>query len=196
MAAIEAGIIQRAQLLNLLLEDLYGRATLDFERAIAARAAVCESGISAAAGGACRFRSTAICICWQWIWRARRTGSGGCWRTARRRLRARAMRWRTGPLFRTCCRICSAQSNVRRLAPFFRAQRDALINLAGSDNPRIVLLTPGPYNETYFRAFVSGALSGLHAGGRRGPDGARPASVSENGGRLAAGGCDPAARGR
>jgi len=41
-------------------------------------------------------------------------------------------------------------SNVLRLAPFFRAQRDALINLAQCHNPRIVLLTPGPHNETYF----------------------------------------------
>src|SRR6202000_1480096 len=29
-------------------------------------------------------------------------------------------------------------SNVLRLAPFFRAQRDALTNLAGCDSPRIV----------------------------------------------------------
>ena len=41
-------------------------------------------------------------------------------------------------------------SNVVRLAPFFRAQRDALTSLASSSNPRIVLLTPGPHNETYF----------------------------------------------
>ena len=41
-------------------------------------------------------------------------------------------------------------SNVLRLAPFFRAQREALTNLAQRDNPRIVLLTPGPLNETYF----------------------------------------------
>jgi uncharacterized circularly permuted ATP-grasp superfamily protein/uncharacterized alpha-E superfamily protein len=41
-------------------------------------------------------------------------------------------------------------SNVLRLAPFFRAQREALTNLSPRDNPRIVLLTPGPYNETYF----------------------------------------------
>src|ERR1700744_463787 len=41
-------------------------------------------------------------------------------------------------------------SNVLRLAPFFRAQRDALISLCPRNNPRIVLLTPGPYNETYF----------------------------------------------
>ena len=41
-------------------------------------------------------------------------------------------------------------SNVVRLAPFFRAQRDALASLASCGNPRIVLLTPGPHNETYF----------------------------------------------
>jgi uncharacterized alpha-E superfamily protein len=41
-------------------------------------------------------------------------------------------------------------SNVLRLAPFFRAQRDALTTLAQCSNPRIVLLTPGPHNETYF----------------------------------------------
>jgi uncharacterized circularly permuted ATP-grasp superfamily protein/uncharacterized alpha-E superfamily protein len=41
-------------------------------------------------------------------------------------------------------------SNVLRLAPFFRAQRDALIAMSTRENPRIVLLTPGPHNETYF----------------------------------------------
>ena len=39
---------------------------------------------------------------------------------------------------------------MQRLAPFFRAQREALSQLSGRDNPRIVLLTPGPHNETYF----------------------------------------------
>jgi len=42
------------------------------------------------------------------------------------------------------------KSNVQRLAPFFRAQRDALATLSHRNNPRIVLLTPGPHNETYF----------------------------------------------
>jgi uncharacterized circularly permuted ATP-grasp superfamily protein/uncharacterized alpha-E superfamily protein len=42
--------------------------------------------------------------------------------------------------------------NVERLAYFFRALRDLLHSLAphNRDNPRIVLLTPGPYNATYF----------------------------------------------
>lgn len=47
-------------------------------------------------------------------------------------------------LFRDC--------RVQRLALFFRALRDTLRTAAphNRDNPRIVLLTPGPYNETYF----------------------------------------------
>jgi uncharacterized circularly permuted ATP-grasp superfamily protein/uncharacterized alpha-E superfamily protein len=42
--------------------------------------------------------------------------------------------------------------NVQRLALFFRTYRDTLRGLAphNRDNPRTVLLTPGPLNETYF----------------------------------------------
>src|SRR5206468_12471520 len=42
--------------------------------------------------------------------------------------------------------------NVRRLSSFFRDQREMLVNLApaGRKHPSIVLLTPGPHNETYF----------------------------------------------
>jgi uncharacterized alpha-E superfamily protein len=41
---------------------------------------------------------------------------------------------------------------VQRLAPFFVSLRETLASLALSnhENPRVVLLTPGPYNETYF----------------------------------------------
>ena len=49
-------------------------------------------------------------------------------------------------------------THVRRLADFFQAYREALHNLVPhhQDNPRIVLLTPGPYNETYFEhAFLA-----------------------------------------
>jgi uncharacterized circularly permuted ATP-grasp superfamily protein/uncharacterized alpha-E superfamily protein len=44
------------------------------------------------------------------------------------------------------------QCNVFRLAPFFMALRQTLKSLAPAnrENPRVVLLTPGPYNETYF----------------------------------------------
>jgi uncharacterized circularly permuted ATP-grasp superfamily protein/uncharacterized alpha-E superfamily protein len=48
--------------------------------------------------------------------------------------------------------------NVQRLALFFRAMRETLTSLAlhNRDNPRIVLLSPGPYNATYFeQAFLA-----------------------------------------
>ena len=47
-------------------------------------------------------------------------------------------------LFRDC--------RVERLAPFLSALRESLASLAprGRDQPRVVLLTPGAYNETYF----------------------------------------------
>jgi uncharacterized circularly permuted ATP-grasp superfamily protein/uncharacterized alpha-E superfamily protein len=49
-------------------------------------------------------------------------------------------------------------AHVRRLADFFVAYREALRGLVPhhQDNPRIVLLTPGPYNETFFEhAFLA-----------------------------------------
>ncbi len=48
--------------------------------------------------------------------------------------------------------------NIARLATFFRTMRETLSSLspAGHDNPRIVLLSPGPYNATYFeQAFLA-----------------------------------------
>jgi len=44
------------------------------------------------------------------------------------------------------------QCNVQRLASFFMTLRQTLVSLAPAnrENPRVVLLTPGPYNETYF----------------------------------------------
>lgn len=43
-------------------------------------------------------------------------------------------------------------SHVHRLALFFRTLRSTLASLGArnSDNPRVILLTPGPENETYF----------------------------------------------
>ena len=49
-------------------------------------------------------------------------------------------------------------AHVRRLADYFQSYRNMLRNLAPHhrENPRIVLLTPGPYNETYFEhAFLA-----------------------------------------
>jgi uncharacterized circularly permuted ATP-grasp superfamily protein/uncharacterized alpha-E superfamily protein len=47
------------------------------------------------------------------------------------------------------------QCGIQRLAGFFMTMRKTMVDLASKlpvrrDNPRIVLLSPGPYNETYF----------------------------------------------
>jgi uncharacterized circularly permuted ATP-grasp superfamily protein len=52
-------------------------------------------------------------------------------------------------------------SQVHRLAPFFRSLRVALQELAPAnvEDPRIVVLTPGPWNETAFEhAFLASHL--------------------------------------
>lgn len=43
-----------------------------------------------------------------------------------------------------------SQMNVQRLAPFFRAFRNGLTAMAERSQPRICLMTPGPYSPTYF----------------------------------------------
>ena len=49
-------------------------------------------------------------------------------------------------------------AHIQRLAAFFQTYRETLRSLAPGrkENPRIVVLTPGPYNETYFEhAFLA-----------------------------------------
>lgn len=59
---------------------------------------------------------------------------------------------------------CLADARIAPLAPFFTALRDGLTaavppNRISRDAPRVVLLTPGPYNETYFEhLFLAGHL--------------------------------------
>lgn len=49
------------------------------------------------------------------------------------------------------------QCHVRPLTRFFEVKRNALLGLSQRDDPRVVLLTPGPHNETYFEhSFLSG----------------------------------------
>jgi uncharacterized circularly permuted ATP-grasp superfamily protein/uncharacterized alpha-E superfamily protein len=51
--------------------------------------------------------------------------------------------------------------NVERLAPFFEAFRLGLASMAQRSNARICLLTPGPFNETYFEQAYLARYLGL-----------------------------------
>ena len=146
---IEAGIIQRAELLSRLLEDLYGYQSLlkeghfpaallygnpEFLRPLVGVPVPKHSHLHMLAVDLARSPDG------QWWVLADRTQapSGSGYALENRTIVSDLL----PELFRT--------SNVRRLAPFFRAQRDALIAMARCENPRVVLYTPGPHNETYF----------------------------------------------
>jgi uncharacterized circularly permuted ATP-grasp superfamily protein len=146
---IEAGIIQRARLLSLILEDLYGSQDLvahgHFPAALLyANPAFLRPLVGVRVPPQSYLHMLAVDLArspdGQWWVLADRTQapSGSGYALENRTIVSDVL----PDLFRS--------SNVLRLASFFRAQRDALTNLAHCNNPRIVLLTPGPFNETYF----------------------------------------------
>jgi uncharacterized circularly permuted ATP-grasp superfamily protein/uncharacterized alpha-E superfamily protein len=146
---IERGIIQRADLLNLLLQDLYGsQALLATGRLpaalIYANPAFLRPLVGVGTPGQNYLHLLAVDLArspdGQWWVLADRTQapSGSGYALENRTIVSDIL----PDLFRA--------GNVQRLAPFFRAERETLLNLAQKANPRIVLLTPGPYNETYF----------------------------------------------
>ena len=85
----------------------------------------------------------------------------GAWPTTPRRRRARATRSRTASSISRVFPSLYRDSQVHRLAPFFRTLRAALQEVAppDADDPRIVVLTPGPWSETAFEhAFLPSHL--------------------------------------
>src|SRR5271157_1778404 len=146
---IEAGIVQRAQLLSLLLEDLYGSQDLvaqgRFPAALLyANPAFLRPLVGVPVPAHSYLHMLAVDLArspdGQWWVLADRTQapSGSGYALENRTIVSDVL----PEVFRT--------SNVLRLAPFFRAQREALKRLSSNDNPRIVLLSPGPFNGTYF----------------------------------------------
>jgi uncharacterized circularly permuted ATP-grasp superfamily protein/uncharacterized alpha-E superfamily protein len=146
---IEAGIIQRAELLNLVLEDLYHSQTLLKDGLLPAALLYANPAFLRPLAGVKVPRNSYLHMLafdlarspdgkW-WVLANRTQAPSGSGYALENRLIVSEL---LPELFRT--------SNVQRLAPFFRAQRDALSQLSEQSNPRIVLLTPGPLNETYF----------------------------------------------
>jgi uncharacterized circularly permuted ATP-grasp superfamily protein/uncharacterized alpha-E superfamily protein len=148
---LEAGLIQRAHLLNCILADLYGPQQL-------LRGGLLPPALVFANPGfwrPCHGMPTAVHPYLHMLAvDLARSPDGQWWVLADRTqapsgagyaLENRTVLAETFPdLFR--------EFQVRRLASFFRSFRDTLLNLSPSrrDNPRVVLLTPGPFNETYF----------------------------------------------
>jgi uncharacterized circularly permuted ATP-grasp superfamily protein/uncharacterized alpha-E superfamily protein len=155
--SIEAAIIQRAMLFNAVLSDLYGPQELLRENRIPPELVFPNPaflrpcwGIEPPGGTYLHMYSADLARSpdgqW-WVLSDRtQTPSGAGYALENRLVTTRVL----PDVFRS--------AHVRRLANFFQAYRDALQRLvpAQRENPRIVLLTPGPYNETYFEhAFLA-----------------------------------------
>ncbi|MDE3198118.1 MAG: circularly permuted type 2 ATP-grasp protein, partial [Acidobacteriota bacterium] len=154
--AIEAAIVQRASLLNHIVRDLYGPGKLLKERKLPPGIVFEHPGFLRPCHGI-----SPPCNIWLHSYSAdiARAPDGKWWVLADRTqapsgagyaLENRLVSLRVLPdVFRT--------ANVQRLAPYFQKYRETLRNLAPHrENPRIVVLTPGPYNETWFEhAFLA-----------------------------------------
>jgi len=146
---IAAGVEQRANLMEAVLRDLYGDAGLLSEGALPA-AAVTGSpdflramrGIKPPGGRYLQIYAADIGRGpdgrW-WVLDDRAQAPSGAGYALENRL----------VLARAYPNLYNAM-NVQRLAPFFDGLRKGLASTAGRADPRICLMTPGPFSETYF----------------------------------------------
>lgn len=162
-SGIEAGLIQRAELMNLILADIYGprelirKGLLPLELVFSHRGFLrqCDQvrlpgahqlilyGVDMARGPDGRM----------WIITDRSQAPSGAGYALENRM---AMSHILPSLFRDC--------HVHRHALFFRSLRAGLAELAPSerDDPGIVVFTPGPHNETYFEHAYLAAYLGYN----------------------------------
>ena len=146
---LTAGIVQRAQLLEMVLRDLYGEGRLVAEGAIPAAAiagsneylrAVC--GVKPPGGRYLNLYAADVGRGpdgrWWVLGDRTQAPSGAGYALENRLVLSRAF----STLYKSM--------NVERVAPFFEAFRDSLRASADRDEPRIGLLTPGTFSETYF----------------------------------------------
>jgi uncharacterized circularly permuted ATP-grasp superfamily protein/uncharacterized alpha-E superfamily protein len=157
-ASIEQAVIQRATLFNAILSDLYGEQRLLHERLLPTALVFASPhflrpcfGITPPGG--VHLHTFALDIArspagnWWAIADRTQAPSGMGYTLQNRLLSARAL----PEIFDQC--------NVRQLTRFYDTKRNALLALAGDQrlDPTVVLLTPGPHNETYFEhSFLAG----------------------------------------
>ncbi len=148
---LETGLIQRATLLNKILADCYGNQDLIRSRWLSPALVFAQPdflrpchNIRQANGNFLHFYAADLARSpdgrWWVISDRTQIPTGAGYALANRLITSRIL----PEPFR--------ENNVHRLAGFFRAAQNTLAQLAPrpSENTRVVMLTPGPHNETYF----------------------------------------------
>jgi uncharacterized circularly permuted ATP-grasp superfamily protein/uncharacterized alpha-E superfamily protein len=159
-AGLEAGVVQRAELLDAVLADLYGprrllasgdippAAVLDhaeYLRPVVGTEALANQRLFLLAADLGRDAAGG----WKVMADRTQAPSGAGYAMQNRRVVSRVMP-----------EIYHA-ANLHRLTPFFQAMRTALVEAAPPtvEDPRVVVLSPGPHSETAFdQAFMASLL--------------------------------------
>jgi len=161
-SVIEAGLKQRAELLDLILKDLYGKQTLLKKGLLPAELIYDHEGFLRPCVGALQNQQRHLTI---YSANLARGPNGRMWVLDDRAqapsgsgyaLENRTVMTRVLPdIFR--------ETQVRRLSGFFKALQKGLAEIAphNKEDPRIVILTPGPLNETYFEHAYLAAYLGF-----------------------------------
>ena len=150
-SVLEAGLIQRATLLNAILADCYGPQELIRSRWLSPALVFAQPdflrpchNVPTAGGTYLHFYAADLARApdgrWWVVSDRTQIPTGAGYALANRLIASRVL----PELFR--------DNHIQRLAGFFREVKDTLVRLSPqtSRQARIVLLTPGPHNETYF----------------------------------------------
>ena len=149
---IEAALLQRSRLLNAILADLYGPQRLLRDGSLPPSLVLANPSFlrpchGVRVPGDVYVHLLAVDVArspdgqWRVLADRAQAPSGAGYALENRIVLSRSL----PEAFRDC--------HVQRIGAFFRAYRDGLTALAPEDrrdHPRVVLLTPGPLNETYF----------------------------------------------
>lgn len=148
---LEAGLIQRATLLNTILADCYGEQELIHTRWLSPALVFAQPDFLRACHGIKMPGDTFLNF---YAADLARSPDGRWWVVSDR------TQIPTGAGYALANRLVVSRilpepfrdNQVHRLAGFFRDSQTALAKLSprGADNARVVMLTPGPLNETYF----------------------------------------------
>ena len=147
--AIEAAVVQRAHLADLILRDIYGEQKLIAAGHLPPQLVLGHPQFLRPLHGATPAGDVHVHLYSADLARA----PDGGWRVIASRADAPS-----GLGYALENRLVVSQSfpdafgemQVARLASFFNAYRENILSLANSRRDRAVLLTPGPYNESYF----------------------------------------------
>lgn len=161
-ARLDAGLVQRAELLDAILQDAYGHRALLTDKLLPPTVVLGHPGFVRAVDGLRLPGGRELVLTATDLVR----DSAGAWCAVADRTQAPSGVGYAMEDRRIVSQVLSGvyrQASIQRLGPFFRALRLALRDVAPGDaeQPRVVLLTSGPASETAFDQAYLASMLGL-----------------------------------